>query len=142
VPKACHTATLLDDHRLLVIGGQYKESPSHSLKFDGAVHILNLKTFKWTFVLNDATLARAAHTATMVDDKLYILGGRNGEFRSRDKLVYLSLKGGFKVHSIYQYGDMPKVITGHSAVSLGHHLLFFGGHQFKTLNTTLFYFNI
>jgi N-acetylneuraminic acid mutarotase len=74
-PRAFHTATLLDNNRILVFGG----TDGHSCV--SHVHVLNTDAHEWKRVkpYNARTVwPRLGHTATLVGRMLFVFGGFDG----------------------------------------------------------------
>jgi hypothetical protein len=73
LPRAAHTATMLDNHDVLLAGGMQADgvSTAETRIFDA---------IRWTFRDGPAmTVARAGHTATVLDDRrILLLGGYDG----------------------------------------------------------------
>ena len=65
-----HTATLLDDGRVLVVGGAYTSTPLPEL-YDGALN-------SWRIVPGDP-MSRYAHTATLLEDGRVLVAGGIGQ---------------------------------------------------------------
>ena len=71
-----HTATLVDDYRIVVFGG-YDGRKNHN-----AIRILDSRSMRWISEVNvtgSAPDGRNGHTATLADGKLYIIGGWLGQ---------------------------------------------------------------
>ncbi|MBD2663996.1 hypothetical protein B6N60_03601 [Richelia sinica FACHB-800] len=92
-PRSYHTAVLYQD-KMLVWGG-YKELISSSFKFnDVYLHILDLKTWRWSKMTPMGTLpeARSHHSAVIFQDKLIIHGGAYDIYASFNDLYILDLR--------------------------------------------------
>ncbi|HSB07976.1 MAG TPA: kelch repeat-containing protein [Blastocatellia bacterium] len=70
VPRISHTATLLKDGKVLIVGG----SPDDYLSFNGA-ELYNPKDERWS-VTGSLNIPRSAHTATLLKNgKVLVVGG-------------------------------------------------------------------
>ena len=74
-PRAGHTATEISSNQFLVFGG------SGGDRFYNDVHIFNVETNLWSFVdvqnPAQAPAGRHQHTANLIGEELYIIGGRS-----------------------------------------------------------------
>lgn len=71
-PRFLHTATLLDDGRVLVTGG-YQDADSRPAT---SAEIYDPATATWTFTSGPMRVARAGHTATLLaDHRVLVVGG-------------------------------------------------------------------
>jgi hypothetical protein len=76
-PRAWHTATVLSDGRVLVVGGV---AQSASFEETPRAEIFDPATSEWTPTAEGTTQARAGHTATLLDDgRVLIVGGMNDD---------------------------------------------------------------
>jgi hypothetical protein len=92
-PRSFHTAVLYQD-KMLVWGG-YREVIESSFKFnDVYLHILDLKTWRWSKMTPMGTLpaARSHHSAVIFEDKLIIHGGAFDIYASFNDLYILDLR--------------------------------------------------
>lgn len=107
-----------------------------------AVYRLNLHNFEWTLLdcKGNPPMYRDFHTATAMDNKMFIFGGRsdNGDFNGlntefySDRLVYLDLNT-LRWEKPHLNHPRPIGRRSHSAVALDEHrLLIFGGYNSKT----------
>jgi Kelch motif/Galactose oxidase, central domain len=73
-PRSLHTATLLPDGRVLVVGGIHRGTASY-YEFVRVTEIYDPATGRWTAIGNPIT-ARVLHTATLLDNgKVLVAGG-------------------------------------------------------------------
>jgi hypothetical protein len=70
-PRRYHTATLLQSGRVLVTGGQLPDDPT---KLSSDAEVWSPTTGLWTHVA-PMSIARTAHTATLLDDGLVVIAG-------------------------------------------------------------------
>lgn len=92
-----HSACI-KDHYMYIFGG-FEEAID---QFSCDVHCLNLKTMQWHFIhtLGTPPSYRDFHTATVINDRMYIYGGRgdvHSPYHSQEeiycpKIVYLDLR--------------------------------------------------
>ncbi|NLF02646.1 MAG: hypothetical protein GX601_16895, partial [Anaerolineales bacterium] len=86
--RADHTATLLPDGRVLVVGGRTKLPMTTATSYVTRCETYNPATSTWTEVAG-LPLARADHTATLLPDgRVLIAGGRNSDGVFSPALVY------------------------------------------------------
>ncbi len=65
--KFFHTATLIPNDRMLILGGMPTDNK-------GKIYILDLKDFTWTS-LNDVSFDRGGHSADKIGHNIYLFGG-------------------------------------------------------------------
>ncbi len=120
VARSGHTATLLNDGRLLVVGGNSSGGVTRS------VEIFDPATGRWSPAAPLFDFTRTGHTATLLRDGRVLVVG--GEFRG----------GGFSSNQIYDpatntwalAGSMADNRSGHLAVALRDGtVLVIGGNQ-------------
>eukprot|EP00891_Asterochloris_glomerata_P001316 jgi/Astpho2/1316/Aster-06188 len=77
-PRARHTATMLDQSKMLIFGGV-----NHRTRYDD-LWMLNLVEKSWTQVKPDGKgpAARAHHSATKCGNKIFVFGGYGGNGRA------------------------------------------------------------
>ena len=77
-PRYRHTATLLNDGRVIVAGGSNSNAPCNCTTFLSAVDLYDPATNQWT-ATGALLTARYAHTATRLDNgKILVAGGFGG----------------------------------------------------------------
>ena len=76
-PRESHTATVVGDDRLVIFGGSGEGEGNYL----NDVHVLDLKTMKWTSpeVKGDLPAPRDSHTAVAIENKLFVYGGDCGD---------------------------------------------------------------
>ncbi|KAK9735000.1 hypothetical protein RND81_04G176700 [Saponaria officinalis] len=98
------------------------------------VYILDTISLEWTELSISGTVppARCGHTATMVEKRLLVYGGRGGSGIMGD---LWALKGIISEENeppgwtqLKLPGQAPSSRCGHTITSRGHYLLLFGGH--------------
>lgn len=120
-----HSATLIAGNKLYVFGGSCADRRSNEL------FVLDTGAMHWTQpeVKGNTPLARAYHTATMLDGKLFVFGGLA---KGNKPLVdFRSLDTGFYNWSLPSLNgrepDLTRARGGHTACFVGAKLFFFGG---------------
>ncbi|XP_048498961.1 protein GLUTELIN PRECURSOR ACCUMULATION 3 isoform X2 [Beta vulgaris subsp. vulgaris] len=98
------------------------------------VYVLDTISLEWTELSISGTVppARCGHTATMVEKRLLVYGGRGSTGIVGD---FWALKGLIEEENetpgwtqLKLPGQAPSSRCGHSVTSRGHYLLLFGGH--------------
>src|SRR5438477_465365 len=115
--RARHTATRLNDGRVLIAGGDA----------DGTAEIFEPTAESFSSTLFAMTVPRTGHTATLFSDDSVLLAGGNTDsmeyFSATDQKFTLDLQ------------KMTAVRTGQEAIALDDtHLLFFGGDSGNTID--------
>lgn len=128
-----HSACLVG--KCMYIFGGFEEEMN---LFSRDVHCLDLETMHWRFVPTERTPPsyRDFHTATVLNDRMYVFGGRgdrHSPYHTQEelycsKIVYLDLKT-FKWHTPVCSGDVPIGRRSHSAFVYRGKLLMFGGYN-------------
>jgi N-acetylneuraminic acid mutarotase len=72
--RSGHTATLLQDGRVLVVGGRGSDATTELL----SVELYQPKTNRWSAAAS-LSLGRAGHTATLLDDGRVLVTGGTGQ---------------------------------------------------------------
>lgn len=145
-----HTAVVIDNQNTMLIFGGYVQKVE---KFSNDIYEYNFKTSVWTLIIPKNTIRphwRDFHTASVIDGKMYIFGGRmdmghqyfTGEsFYSNDlymfdpqKKVWTELKPDSTNHILPIDSDDPKLFSpsgrrSHSAVVYKRKIIIFGGFQ-------------
>ncbi|KAK9791169.1 hypothetical protein WJX73_004753 [Symbiochloris irregularis] len=137
--RAGHSCTTLPDGRLLIFGGMDTGGKYHNDIW--IMHPLRLTWHKLTKAVRGAPpKARAYHTATLVGNRVVVLGGNNAKLHWALKEVYTLSIDTFtwKEHTSEVEGEAPSPRCGHSAVAHpdGRHLLVFGGGNSEAGNFT------
>ncbi|MEE4329246.1 MAG: kelch repeat-containing protein, partial [Wenzhouxiangella sp.] len=119
VARADHSATLLPDGRLLVIGGV-----NQSGLLISSAEIYDPATQQWTLVPNDSAFGRQTHTATLLNDgRVLVVGGAGPFGGALDSVEILDPATG-QWQTAASFGR----ITRHTAVKLNNgDVLVFGG---------------
>lgn len=129
-------ASVVIDNKIFVIGGRYRQAKNAS-QFSEHIDTSNLsifdtKTKKWSSG-PDAPTARNSHAAVAIDNKIFVVGGRQ----------YVQLEDGTRANvnvailEVYNpqtqhwqaLSPMPKATGGISAATHGGKLYVFGGEQ-------------
>ncbi|XP_037024421.1 kelch domain-containing protein 3 [Bradysia coprophila] len=128
-----HTACIVD-HNMYIFGG-FEEQAN---RFSCDVHCLNLETMTWSYLstTEQPPSYRDFHTATVLDNKMYIFGGRgdrHSPFHTQeeiycDQLVYLDLSTR-KWTKPNATGSVPLGRRSHSAFVYNKQLYVFGGYN-------------
>lgn len=131
-----HSACIID-HHMYIFGGFGEEE--NQVFCD--VHCLDLKTMHWTFIetFKDAPIYRDFHTATILNNRMYILGGSDNNCLvypypkkegkcSQSRIVYLDLETK-AWHTPNTTGDIPIDRGGHAAFVFNSLLYIFGGYN-------------
>ncbi len=115
-PRATHSATLLSDGRVLVVGG------SDGAGVLSSAEIYDPNTNAWT-VVPAMTTARQYHTATLLaDGTVLVAGGANAGTFFRSTELYDPA-----TNSWTNVGDLGNARAGHSAILLGDGRVLFAG---------------
>ena len=92
-PRESHSTIFFENqNQLIVYGGM------NGIKRINDVWILNLHSLKWTKVNTSGAIARSMHTATLIDDKMYVFGGfthdryNSKEWKCTNNIQYLDLQ--------------------------------------------------
>ena len=99
-----HSATLVGDEEIYCIGG-YDGQKNHA-----AVNVYNTSTRIWhrAAIQGDAFPARNGHTATLIDNKIWVIGGwlGQGNFRqfASEDIFYLDIQQQNR-HRFYNHTD-------------------------------------
>lgn len=114
-----HTACVVDN-KMYLFGGYELNFE----QFTRAIYCLNLDTMVWTYIetFNEPPSYRDFHTATPINDRLYVFGGRGNRHSpnySQDEIyttevVYLDLKT-MEWHHPQMTGELPVGRRSHSA---------------------------
>ncbi|XP_010259261.1 PREDICTED: acyl-CoA-binding domain-containing protein 4-like isoform X2 [Nelumbo nucifera] len=122
-PRESHTATVIGDDRLVIFGG----SGEGEANYLNDLHILDLKTMKWTSpkVNGDLPAPRDSHTAVAIENKLLVYGGDCGD-RYHGDVDILDLDT-LTWSRLAVQGYSPGVRAGHAAVNIGTKVYVIGG---------------
>lgn len=128
-----HSACIVD-HFMYIFGG-FEENVD---QFSCDVHCLNLLTMEWRYVqtFGSPPSYRDFHSATVINDKMYIFGGRgdiHSPYHSQEeiycpKIVYLDLKTNHW-HMPTVTGKIPLGRRSHSAFVYNKKIYIFGGYN-------------
>ncbi|XP_077230077.1 galactose oxidase/kelch repeat superfamily protein [Tasmannia lanceolata] len=122
-------ASAIGNRKIVMYGGW------DGKKWLSDVYILDTISLEWTELSVSGTLPppRCGHTATMVEKRLLVFGGRGGGGPIMGDLW--ALKGLFEEENetpgwtqLKLPGQTPSPRCGHTIFSWGHYLLLFGGH--------------
>ncbi|KAJ0972690.1 hypothetical protein J5N97_020649 [Dioscorea zingiberensis] len=128
-PREFAAASAIGNRKIVMYGGW------DGKKWLSDVYILDTISLEWTelSVSGSAPLPRCGHTATMVEKRLLIYGGRGGGGLIMGDLW--ALKGLIEEENetpgwtqLKLPGQPPSPRCGHTITSGGHYLLLFGGH--------------
>ncbi|XP_077219331.1 uncharacterized protein LOC143853450 [Tasmannia lanceolata] len=122
-PRESHTATVMGDDKLVIFGG----SGEGEANYLNDLHILDLKTMKWTSpkVTGDLPAPRDSHTAVAVENKLIVYGGDCGD-RYHGEVDVLDMDT-LTWSRLAVHGSSPGVRAGHAAVNIGTQVYVIGG---------------
>ena len=147
LPRWKHSATLFDNTQILVFGGFH--TTDHRLN---DVWVFDAVGYTWTqpnakhnkeaavpFQLSNSFWAnvppaRAAHTATLIDDTVYVFGGYGGlgyGRRDLDDLYALDVYS-WTWTKLAPKGSLPEKRSGHQAVAIEKKIYVFGGSNSST----------
>ncbi|MEO8330468.1 MAG: kelch repeat-containing protein [Candidatus Nanopelagicales bacterium] len=119
VPRLSHTATLLDDGRVLVVGGYVGEGAPPT----SSIEVFDPTTEAFT-ALGSLQKARADHTATLLrDGRVVIAGGRGVNGAALDSVEIIDPKTG----AVVAGPDLPKPRTAQVATTFAADVLLIGG---------------
>lgn len=128
-PREFAAASAIGNRKIVMYGGW------DGKKWLSDVYILDTISLEWTELSISGSVPppRCGHTATMVEKRLLIFGGRGGGGPIMGDLW--ALKGLFEEENdapgwtqLKLPGQPPSPRCGHTVTSSGHHLLLFGGH--------------
>ncbi|RWR94309.1 rab9 effector protein with kelch motifs-like protein isoform X1 [Cinnamomum micranthum f. kanehirae] len=122
-PRESHTATVVGDDRLVIFGGSGEGEGNYL----NDVHVLDLKTMKWTSpeVKGDLPAPRDSHTAVAIENKLFVYGGDCGD-RYHGEVDVLDLDT-LTWSRLAIQGSSPGFRAGHAAVNIGSKVYVIGG---------------
>jgi hypothetical protein len=124
-PRVFHTASLLNDGSVLVTGGAAGSSDTASRY--GSVERYNPSTGIWS-ASTGLPAARSAHTATVVNDQVILLGGTNASnMPTTDCLRYVQSTGNWTACAA-----IPTTRSGHTATLLLDGRIFLAGGAAST----------
>ncbi|KAG9443849.1 hypothetical protein H6P81_015189 [Aristolochia fimbriata] len=128
-PRDFAAASAIGNQKIVMYGGW------DGKKWLSDVYVLDTISLEWTELVVSGTLPppRCGHTATMVEKRLLVFGGRGGGGPIMGDLW--ALKGLFEGDNetpgwtqLKLPGQPPSPRCGHTMTSGGVHLLLFGGH--------------
>ncbi|XP_024970638.1 rab9 effector protein with kelch motifs isoform X1 [Cynara cardunculus var. scolymus] len=128
-PRDFAAASAIGNHKIVMYGGW------DGKKWLSDVFVLDTISLEWTELAVTGTLPppRCGHTATMVEKRLLVYGGRGGGGPIMGDLW--ALKGLIEEDNeapgwtqLKLPGQAPSSRCGHTVTSGGHYLLMFGGH--------------
>ena len=118
-----HTATLIDNRRVFIIGGWLGSGPFAA----NDLHILDLVDKKWekSRIKGEAPGPCNMHTADLIDRKIYVFRGGNGKDYLND-LHTLNVDS-LVWSRVEAQGNNPPQRANHSSAVINHNLYIFGG---------------
>ncbi|KAL7584542.1 protein GLUTELIN PRECURSOR ACCUMULATION 3 [Lactuca sativa] len=128
-PRDFAAASAIGNHKIVMYGGW------DGKKWLSDVFVLDTMSLEWRELAVTGTLPppRCGHTATMVEKRLLVYGGRGGGGPIMGDLW--ALKGLIEEDNeapgwtqLKLPGQAPAARCGHTVTSGGHYLLMFGGH--------------
>ncbi|KAI0519744.1 hypothetical protein KFK09_007203 [Dendrobium nobile] len=128
-PREFSAASAIGNRKIVMYGGW------DGKKWLSDVYILDTISLEWTelSIIGSAPPPRCGHTATMVEKRLLVFGGRGGGGPIMGDLW--ALKGLIEEENetpgwtqLKLPGQSPSPRCGHTITSGGHYLLVFGGH--------------
>lgn len=113
---------------LLVLGGGDGENHLND------IHILELSTLTWKtlYTAGNTPSPRSRHTATLVENQLFVIGGGNDESTVFNDVYILDINTGQWTKPNIK-GSPPIPRWGHSSISVGFHIYIFGGNDGKRM---------
>ncbi|CAO3683079.1 unnamed protein product [Rhizopus stolonifer] len=122
--RGYHTSNLVKD-KLVVFGG----SDGHDCFED--VHVLDLKTARWSQIELDRKIPRLAHTSTQVGSYVFVIGGHDGRRYSQDVLLFNLVTMSWEARKVY--GVAPNPRGYHTTVLYDSRLYVLGGYDGKNV---------
>lgn len=124
-----HSATMITESRMLVLGGQADDDAQQATL--GDLYKFDFETYTWSRPMNCDSVPRAWHTASFIPGKnlLVIFGGErtvDGCPECLDDIMVLDTE----IDLLYPpaiSGKAPTSRSGHSAAMIGNDLIVFGG---------------
>jgi hypothetical protein len=116
-----HGAIHLDGSKVLIFFGQEELSPKIKLS-DPAVKLVDVKTGTVTVpdnIVGQTPVSRYHHSTTLVDNKVYIIGGLDKDNNPLSDLAYLDLSSNNWI--LLNTQQFP--IAGHSTTAIDHYLI-------------------
>lgn len=127
-----HTATLLQDGRVLIAGGYNLWDAAGDAS--PRAELYNPRTNTWS-AAGQMTVARASHTATLLDNgKVLVAGGRTGSFSHGSTTSSAELYDP-ATNTWSRTGDLTQAVAWHRAMRLSYYswvLVVGGGDSFYT----------
>lgn len=110
--------------KLLVLGGGDGEN------FLNDVHILDIETMTWKtlYTAGNSPSPRSRHTATLVNNLLYVIGG-GGDNSAVFNDVYTLDLSTMKWNKPLIKGSPPNQRWGHTSLNIGPYIYIFGGYD-------------
>jgi len=131
--RYCHTAVVLDDSSRLIVFGGGSVIPDREYLND--TWELNTETMDWKELKcqGEIPAGRLGHTANLVNNKMYVFGGYDGE-SLRNELFVLDLETCQWTEVKDPEGNGPTPRSQHSSAVLGDKMIIFGGYDSEEQN--------
>lgn len=130
--RACHSLSRIT--RKLFLYGGYDGKDSFS-----DIEIFDTDSQLWTCVKTVGKITpspRNAHTATVINKKIYIFGGHYQNYHLNDLYIYDPNKNEWEKPKLK--GEIPQWVRGHSASFIFNKIYFFGGYDGNTRNNDIY----
>ncbi|KAL6990779.1 nicotinamide N-methyltransferase [Sarracenia purpurea var. burkii] len=135
-PRLGHTSSMVGDH-MFIIGG--RADPVNILN---DIWVLNTAESEWKLLECTGTVfpSRHRHAAAVIDSKIYVFGGLNGD--SISSALYLLDTSSLEWSEIHVQGEWPCHRHSHTLVARGSKLFMFGGYDGEKALGDLYSFDI
>ncbi|XP_038654794.1 ribosomal RNA processing protein 36 homolog [Scyliorhinus canicula] len=136
-PRRVNHAAVAVGHKVYSFGGYCSGEDYETLR-QIDVHIFNAVSFRWTKLppygsdrrdhSPQVPYMRYGHTAVLLDDTIYVWGGRN-DTEGACNVLYAFDVNTHNWSTPKVHGSIPGARDGHSACALGKCLFIFGGYE-------------
>ncbi|KAL7213528.1 hypothetical protein ACSBR2_016123 [Camellia fascicularis] len=135
-PRVGHTSLMVGD-LMFLIGG--RADPVNTLN---DIWVLNTETSEWKLLECTGTVfpPRHRHAAAVIDSKIYVFGGLNGEIIS--SALHILDMSSLEWNEIQVQGEWPCPRHSHALVACGSKLFMFGGYDGDKALGDLYSFDI